>query len=43
MYWMELLHEAQAVKVELLQELLTEANEILATAVSSIRTAKDNG
>jgi four helix bundle protein len=39
-YWMELLIESQIVRADLLQNLLKEANEILAMVVASIRTAR---
>jgi four helix bundle protein len=39
-YWMELLIESQIVRADLLQNLLKEANEILAVVVASIRTAR---
>jgi four helix bundle protein len=39
-YWMELLIEANMVKKERLKELMSEANELVAVTVSSIRTAR---
>lgn len=39
-YWMELLAEDGIVKPELLDELMSEGEEILAMIVSSIQTAK---
>ena len=42
-YWMELLVAADAVRPELLADLLGEANEILAMVVASIKTARGNG
>jgi four helix bundle protein len=39
-YWMELLVEAGIVKVERLESLMKEGNEILAITVASINTAK---
>jgi four helix bundle protein len=39
-YWMELLIEAGLVKQERMKEIVTEANEILAMVVASIRTAR---
>ncbi|MDH4164528.1 MAG: four helix bundle protein [Nitrospirota bacterium] len=39
-FWMELISEALLIKSERLQDLMVEAKEILAIAVSSIRTAK---
>jgi four helix bundle protein len=39
-YWMELLIEAKLVHQELLHNLLTEANEIVAMVVASITTSK---
>jgi four helix bundle protein len=41
-YWMELLIEAGFVEPQRLQYLITEANEILAMTVASIKTAKKN-
>ena len=41
-YWMELLIEAEIVKEQLLEELLAEANELVAIVVASIRTAREN-
>jgi four helix bundle protein len=41
-YWMELLTEAELVKPELLTDLHTEAGEIVAMTVASIRTARGN-
>jgi four helix bundle protein len=43
LFWMELLMEARLMSEERLRELQTEAKEILAIAVSSIKTAKRNG
>ena len=40
MFWMELLIEAGVTKKELLDNLLQEANEIVAMTVSSINTAR---
>ena len=39
-YWMELLVESNLVKVSLLANLMSEANEIVAIVVSSIKTSK---
>jgi four helix bundle protein len=39
-YWLELLIACGLVREELLQELLREANEIVAMVVASIRTAR---
>ncbi|NTW66146.1 MAG: four helix bundle protein [Nitrospirae bacterium] len=39
-FWMELLADAGAVKKEMVQALMKEADELLAIAVSSIRTAR---
>ena len=39
-YWMELLIEAEIVKLNRLESLMKEADEILAITVSSINTAK---
>lgn len=39
-YWMELLIEAGVIRQELIDELLTEAREITAMIVASIRTAR---
>jgi four helix bundle protein len=41
-YWMELLIEAGIVGTNKIESLLKEANELLAIAVSSIRTARRN-
>ena len=41
-YWMELLAEAKLVQSEKLQPLMTEANELVAITVSSIKTARAN-
>ena len=40
-YWLELLVESGQVRGDLLQNLLQEANEIVAMVVSSIRTARN--
>jgi four helix bundle protein len=40
MFWMELLGETGIVKQELLNNLLQEANEIIAMTVASINTAR---
>lgn len=42
MYWLELLIEAGIVTPDSLEELMKEANELLAIVVTSIRTAKRN-
>jgi four helix bundle protein len=39
-YWMELLAESGAVKPRLLQDLMNEADELLAMVVASIKTAR---
>jgi four helix bundle protein len=39
-YWMELLIEAEIVRPKLLDALLTEANELVAMAIASIKTAR---
>ncbi|MCH7987920.1 MAG: four helix bundle protein [Planctomycetes bacterium] len=39
-YWLELLAESGIVRVELLSNLMNEANEIVAMIVTSIRTAR---
>jgi four helix bundle protein len=41
-YWMELLVESGLVRQELLDNLINEANEVVAIVVSSIKTAKQN-
>jgi four helix bundle protein len=41
-YWMELLIEAGIIKAAELEFLMREANELLAIAVSSIKTARRN-
>ena len=41
-YWMEMILEAGLVRKEKLADLLDEANQLVAIAVSSIRTAKRN-
>jgi four helix bundle protein len=41
-YWLELLAEAGIVKLDIIQPLLREADELLAITISSIRTAKQN-
>ena len=41
-YWMELLVEGKLVRAELLDELIDEANELVAIVVASIKTAKGN-
>ena len=41
-YWMELLVEGKLVRAELLDELIGEANELVAIVVASIKTAKSN-
>ncbi len=40
LFWMEMLIESQRMNEKRLLELITEAKEILAIAVSSIKTAK---
>lgn len=40
LYWMELLIEAEIVKLNSLESLMKEADEILAITVASINTAK---
>lgn len=40
LFWMELLVDAKLVDAGRLKDLMAEANELLAIAVSSIRTAK---
>src|SRR5436190_2970682 len=39
-YWMELLIDAELVRPDLLEGLLTEANELVAIVVASIKTAR---
>jgi four helix bundle protein len=39
-YWMELLVEAEIVKLDSIESLMDEANELLAITVSSIKTAR---
>jgi len=41
-YWMEMILEAGLVRKEKLADLLDEADQLVAIAVSSIRTAKRN-
>jgi len=41
MYWIELLIESNQIKKNLVENLLTEANEILSIVVSSIKTSKE--
>ena len=41
-YWMELLVESGLVRQEMLDNLIKEADELVAIVVSSIRTAKQN-
>jgi len=41
-YWMEMLVDAGIVRADKLADLLDEANQLVAIAVSSIRTAKRN-
>ena len=41
-YWLELAVEGGLVKLELLQPLLLEANEILAMVIASIRTSRNH-
>ena len=40
-YWLELLVEAEIIKTERLQNLLSEAEELTAILVSSVKTAKN--
>lgn len=40
LFWMELLSETSVIQEELLKPLMTEANEIIAILVSSIKTSK---
>lgn len=42
-YWIELLVESGLVKKALVEDLLREANEIVAMVVASIRTARTSG
>ena len=42
-YWMEMLIDCGLVRENLVQPLLSEANEIVSIVVSSIRTARSNG
>jgi four helix bundle protein len=39
-YWMELLLESKVMAIDNIQALMTEASELLAIAVSSIKTAR---
>jgi four helix bundle protein len=39
-YWMELIAESGTMPIERLQDLISEANEILAMVVASIRTSR---
>ena len=41
-YWLELLVESHQIKQNLVENLMKEADEILAIIVASIRTAKEN-
>ena len=41
-YWMEVLIRSDAMKQQVLEPLMNEADEILAMVVSSIRTARSN-
>ena len=41
-YWMELLVESGLVRQDLLDNLISEADELVAIVVSSIKTAKEN-
>lgn len=41
-YWLELLVEATIIKPETIQQLMTEAHELLAITISSIKTARRN-
>lgn len=42
MYWMELLTESGALKLNNIESLMKEANELLAITVSSIKTARES-
>lgn len=42
MYWMELLVESGALKLNNIESLMKEANELLAITVSSIKTARES-
>ena len=42
MYWMELLTESGALKLNTIESLMKEANELLAITVSSINTARES-
>lgn len=42
LFWLEILSESGLVKASRLRGLITEANEIVAITVSSIRTARSN-
>ena len=41
-YWMELLVESALVRQDLLDSLISEADELVAIVISSIKTAKEN-
>lgn len=41
-YWMELLVESGLVRQDLLDNLISEADELVAIVISSIKTAKEN-
>jgi hypothetical protein len=42
LYWMDLICEEELVRPDRLKDLMSEANELLAMTVASIKTAKDN-
>lgn len=42
-YWIEMLVESGLVKIDLVEALLAEANELTAIVVSSIKTSRRNG
>ena len=43
LYWMELLVEARIVRLDTLESLMKEADELVAITVASIKTAKRRG
>lgn len=42
LYWLELLAESETVKPELLTDLMSECNELVAILTASVKTAQEN-
>ena len=42
LYWLELLSESETVKPELLSDIISECNELVAILTASVKTAQEN-